>query len=45
MIDREKETIRLGIKQLKKILLNSFKKKKNNEIITVTVKEVSKKWN
>ena len=42
-IDREKETIRLGLKQLlEKDPFDFFLKKKNNEIITVTVREVLK---
>jgi len=43
MIDREKETIRLGLRQLlEKDPFEFFLKKKNNEIITVTVREVLK---
>ena len=41
-IDREKEKIRLGIKQLEKDPFDFFLKKKNNEIITATVGEVLK---
>ncbi len=43
MLDREKETIRLGLRQLlEKDPFEFFLKKKNNEIITVTVREVLK---
>ncbi len=43
MVDREKETIRLGLRQLlEKDPFEFFLKKKNNEIITVTVREVLK---
>ena len=41
-IDRDKEKIRLGIRQLEKDPFNFFLKKENNEIITATVKEVLK---
>ena len=43
MIDRDKETIRLGLRQLnEKDPFEFFAKKKNKEIITVTVREVLK---
>tara|TARA_B100000959_G_scaffold31202_1_gene29805 strand:- start:1701 stop:3446 length:1746 start_codon:yes stop_codon:yes gene_type:complete len=43
MLDREKETIRLGLRQLlEKDPFEFFLKKKNKEIITVTVREVLK---
>ena len=41
-IDKDKEKIRLGIKQLEKDPFDFFLKKKNNEIITATVREVLK---
>ena len=41
-IDREKEKIRLGIKQLEKDPFDFFLKKNNNEVITATVAEVLK---
>ncbi len=41
-IDRDKEKIRLGIRQLEKDPFDFFLKKENNEIITATVKEVLK---
>ena len=43
MIDRDKETIRLGLRQLnEKDPFEFFAKKENKEIITVTVREVLK---
>ena len=39
-VDTEKEKIRLGIKQLEKDPFDFFLKKKNNEIVTATVREV-----
>jgi len=41
-VDTEKEKIRLGIKQLEKDPFDFFLKKKNNEIVTATVREVLK---
>ena len=41
-IEREKEKIKLGIRQLQKDPFDYFNNKKNKEIITVTVKEVLK---
>ena len=41
-IEKEKEKIRLGIRQLEKDPFNYFENKKNGEVITATVKEVLK---